>query len=221
MTEKDNKRSLLNSRSRFRRSRQGRGLPRVMWVAIAVCVIGAVLIFRDQGSRVPTGIGEYQTVVTAPDQETTPQDENTPRSGDVDINDQTDTLTPEKPTGENQDPAVSKPPVKEPTTKQTTTKQTTTKQTTTKPTPPPPLIKPSASGPYLVQTGSFGNIENAEKEANRLKNLGFDARIKTGNTSDNSLIFRVKIGYFKSRKEAEAFIRQNRKKMPGAIPTHR
>ena len=187
-----------------------------MWVAIVVCVIGAVLIFRDQGSRVPTGIGEYQTVVTAPDKGITPQDENTPRSGDVDINDQTNTLTPEKSSGENQDPAVSKPPVKE-----TTTKQTTTKPTTTKPTPPPPLIKPSASGPYLAQTGSFGNIENAEKEANRLKKLGFDARIKTGNTSDNSLIFRVKIGYFKSRTEAEAFIRQNRKNMPGAIPTHR
>jgi len=218
MTEKDNKRSLLKSRSRFRRTRQGRGLPRVMWVAIVVCVIGAVLIFRDQGSQVPTGIGEYQTVVTAPDQETTIPDENRPRSGDVDINDQTNTLTPEKPTGGNGDTTTSKPPVKE-TTKPATTKQTTTK--TTKPAPPPDRIKTSASGPYLVQTGSFGNIENAEKETNRLKKLGFDARIKTGNTSDNSLTFRVKIGYFKSRKEAEAFIRQNRKKMPGAIPTHR
>jgi len=213
MTEKDNKRSLLKSRSRFRRSRQGRGLPRVMWFAIVVCVIGAVLIFRDQGSRVPTGIGEYQTIVTAPDQETTLPDENRPRSGDVDINDQTKTLTPEKPSGKTPDTTASKTPVKEP------TKQTTTK--TTKPAPPPDLIKPAASGPYLLQTGSFGNIENAEKEANRLKKLGFDARIKTGNTSDNSLIFRVKIGYFKSRKEAEAFIRQNRKKIPGAIPTHR
>ena len=46
--------------SRFRRTRKGRGLPRIMWVAIAVCIIGAVLIFRDQGGDVPTGIGEYQ-----------------------------------------------------------------------------------------------------------------------------------------------------------------
>ncbi len=219
MTDKNNKRSLLKSGAKFRRSRQGRGLPRVMWVAIAVCVIGAVLIFRDQGSRVPTGIGEYQTVVTAPEQETALHDENGPRSGDVDINDQTKTLTPEKPTGEARDTTASKPPVKETTTKPVPTKTAPTK--TTKPAPPPQLIKPSANGPYLVQTGSFGEITNAEKEANRLKKLGFDARIKTGNTSDNSLIFRVKIGYFKSRTEAEAFIRQNRKKMPGAIPTHR
>ena len=35
------------------------------------------------------------------------------------------------------------------------------------------------------------------------------------------MIFRVRIGYFKSRTEAEAFIRQNRKHMPGAIPVHR
>ncbi len=224
MTEKNNKRSLLKSGARFRRSRQGRGLPRVMWVAIVVCVIGAVLIFRDQGSQVTTGIGEYQTVVTAPEQEPTPPGDNGPRSGDVDINDQTKTLTPEKPTGETGDTTASNPPVKETTTKPVTTKPTTTKAATTKttkPAPPPDLIKPAASGPYLVQTGSFGEVENAEKEANRLKKLGFDARIKTGNTSDNSLIFRVKIGYFKSRKEAEAFIRQNRKKIPGAIPTHR
>lgn len=218
MTEKNNKRSLLKSGSKLRRSRQGRGLPRVMWVAIVVCVIGAVLIFRDQGSQVPTGIGEYQTVVTAPEQETTLPDDNGPRSGDVDINDQANTLIPEKPTDATGDTTASKPPVKETTTKPATTKTTTTK-TTTK--PPPQLIQPAASGPYLVQTGSFGAPENAEKEANRLKKLGFDARVKTGNTSDNSLIFRVKIGYFKSRKEAEAFIRQNRKKMPGAIPTHR
>ncbi len=219
MTEKSNKRSLLKSGSKLRRSRQGLGLPRVMWVAIVVCVIGAVLIFRDQGSQVPTGIGEYQTVVTAPEQETTLPGDNGPRSGDVDINDQTNTLIPEKPTGETGDTTASNPPVKETTAKPVTTKPATTK--TTKPAPPPDLIKPAASGPYLVQTGSFGEVENAEKEANRLKKLGFDARIKTGNTSDNSLIFRVKIGYFKSRKEAEAFIRQNRKKLPGAIPTHR
>ena len=219
MTDKNNKRSLLKSGSKLRRSRQGRGLPRVMWVAIAVCVIGAVLIFRDQGSQVPTGIGEYQTVVTAPEQETTLPDQNGPRSGDVDISDQTKTLTPEKPTGDTADTTASKPPVKETATKPAATKPAPTK--TTKPTPPPVLIKPSASGPYLVQTGSFGEVANAEKEANRLKKLGYDARVKTGNTSDNALIFRVKIGYFKSRTEAEAFIRQNRKKMPGAIPTHR
>jgi len=235
MTSNNNKRSLLKSGSRLRRSRPGRGLPRIMWVAIAVCIIGAILIFREQGSRVPTGIGEYQSVVTAPDEATTIQDENTPRSGDVDISDQSTTLTPEKPTGESGstgDTTASKPTVKETTpskpantkpanTKPANTKPAQTKPANTKPAPPPQLIMPSANGPYQVQIGSFGDVENANKEANRLKKLGFDARIRTGNTADNSLIYRVRIGYFKSRTEAEAFIRQNRKNIPGAIPTHR
>jgi len=194
-----------------------------MWVAIVVCIIGAVLIFRDQGSQVPTGIGEYQTVVTAPEEETTLQDESEPRSGDVDISDQTTTLTPEKPTdepaGQTGDKTAAKPPVKEAAASGTTSKPAAAKPT--KPAPAPQLIKPVARGPYLVQTGSFGDPENADKEADRLKKLGFDARVKMGNTSDGAIIYRVRIGYFKSRTEADAFIRQNRKKMPGAIPAHR
>jgi cell division protein FtsN len=191
-----------------------------MWVAIAVCIIGAVLIFRDQGSEVPTGIGEYQTVVTAPDE--TPDsvavpEKAEPRSGDVDINDQTSSLTPEKPTGGAAAPTQTKTP--EPEVKTTPEPEPKVSQPTRK-TPPSPRIQPAARGPYLVQTGSFGNAENADKEATRLQQLGFDARVKVGNTSDNQIIFRVRIGYFKSRTEAQAFIRQNRDKMPSAIPVH-
>ena len=204
----------------YRRPRGGQRLPRIMWVAIAVCIIGAVLIFRDQGSQVPTGIGEYQTVVTAPDP-TTPvsegQDESGPRSGDVNIGDQTTALTPEKPVGEPETQVKKTTPAPE-------IKQTSTPEP--KPSPPAQptsgslLIQPSDRGPYLVQTGSFGNAENADREAARLQKLGFDARVKVGNTSDDSIIFRVRIGYFKSRTEAEAFIRQNRSQMPNAIPAH-
>ncbi len=207
--------SSKKSGSRMRRARKGRGLPRIMWVAIAVCIIGAVLIFRDQGGDVPTGIGEYQTVVTAPDTETQRPENSEPRSGDVDINDQAATLTPEKSTGETVEKAVEKPVVKETTTPKTTIPKTTIPKTA------PQLIQPVARGPYMVQTGSFGNAANADKEATRLKNKGFDARVKMGNTSDDKLIYRVRIGYFKSRTEAQAFIRQNRKVMPGAIPAHR
>ena len=214
----NDKKNLWKSGAKFSSSRQGRGLPRVMWVAIAVCIIGAIMIFRDQGSRVPTGIGEYQTVVTAPEMETSLKGENGPRSGDVDISDQTTTLTPEKPSGgQTGDKTASQPPVKKVTTSDTASKPVSAKPTR----PAPQLIKPLARGPYQVQTGSFGDPENANKETNRLKKLGFDAKVKVGNTSDNTFIYRVRIGYFKSRTEAEAFIRQNRKVMPGAIPAHR
>lgn len=206
--------------SKIRRARGGQQLPRIMWVAIAVCIIGAVLIFRDQGSEVPTGIGEYQTVVTAKD-ETTPvtggQDESGPRSGDVDINDQAAALTPEKPAGNSEAPPGKETP--EPEVKKTTPPRPETTQPVQQ-TQPSLLIKPSARGPYLVQTGSFGSADNADREAARLQKLGFDARVKVGNTSDDSIIYRVRIGYFKSRTEAEAFIRQNRNQMPNAIPAH-
>lgn len=218
----NNKRSLLKTGSKFRRSRRGQRLPRIMWVAIAVCIIGAVLIFRDQGSKVPTGIGEYQTVVTAPEEEPAVTPDDSPRSGDVDINDQTTTLTPEKPEGDTQpvtEKPTSSPPVKQASTATPTPKTTTPQQV--KPTPVPPRIQPASRGPYLVQTGSFGNRENADKEANRLRKLGFEPKIKVGNTADNAIFFRVRIGYFKSRSEAETFIKQNRKNIPGAIPAHR
>jgi cell division protein FtsN len=188
-----------------------------MWVAIAVCIIGAVLIFRDQGGEVPTGIGEYQTVVTAPDNAPPAVVTDQPRSGDVDINDQAATLTPEKPVDPAPEPVAEKTPVKQ-------APATVPKTVPVKPQvaqPAAQLIKPAASGPYMVQTGSFGEAANADQEAARLQADGFDARVKVGNTSDNNLIYRVRIGYFKSRTEAEAFIRQNRKIMPGAIPAHR
>ncbi len=216
----------MNKGSKIRRARRGQRLPRIMWVAIAVCIVGAVLIFRDQGSQVPTGIGEYQTTVTAPDEAASlsevqsiqeGQAEGEPRSGDVDISDQTTDLTPEKPAGATAKPAEKSPPPPE--VKQAAKPKTKTTQPV-KQTPAPLIIKPSSRGPYLVQTGSFGNAENADKEATRLQKLGFDARVKVGNTSDNSIIFRVRIGYFKSRTEAGSFIRQNRKHMPNAIPAH-
>jgi cell division protein FtsN len=185
-----------------------------MWIAIAVCVVGAVVLFRDQSNDIPTGIGERQTVVTAMDIDNTLVANATPRSGDVDIGEQAGELTPEKPKGETvarkeaqADPApVAEKPA--PVRKKSTA-------------PPPPPIEPTSMGPYMVQVGSFGDATNADKEANRLKDLGLDARVKVGNTSDGSLIYRVRIGYFKSRTEAETYIRQNGKKIGGAIAVHR
>lgn len=213
------KKKPVKSRTGIRRARRGKGLPRIMWVAIAICVIGSVLIFRDQGSDVPTGIGEYQTVVTAPDEAPAPQGETTPRSGDVDISGHSQDVTPETPDGSSASQTTA--PVKP---QANGSQDTPVKPATTKPAvkaPPPAPVKPSANGPYLVQTGSFGDGANADKEAVRLQDLGYDARVKMGNTSDDSIIYRVRIGYFQSRAEAETFIRQNRKHMPSAIPAHR
>ncbi len=197
---------------------RGGGMPRIMWLAIVACVAGAVYLFGNQGGDVPTGIGENQTVVTAPDVESTLDTEATngqdagPRSGDVDITEQANALTPEK---DEAAQAVETKPVE---TKKTVTNPPPVRKVTE--TAPEPIV-PASTGPYAAQIGSFGQAENADKEAARLQTHGWNARVKVGNTSDGTIIYRVHIGYFKSRAEAESFIRQNRKKMTGAIAVHR
>ena len=195
-------------------------MPRIMWLAIVACIAGAVYLFGNQNSDVPTGIGENQTVGTAPEVESNLGYDEGPRSGDVDINEQATALTPEA----SSEPAKTQPADDKP----VATKPAETKTVVTNPPPvrkitedAPPALVPAANGPYVAQVGSFGQADNADKEAARLQKLGWDARVKVGNTADGSFIYRVHIGYFKSRTEAETFIRQNRKKMTGAIAVHR
>jgi len=69
--------------------------------------------------------------------------------------------------------------------------------------------------------GAFGGAGNADKEAARLKALGWDARVRAGDNSAGKMVYRVWIGYFDSRKTAQNFIAQNSRKIPGAIPVHR
>jgi len=212
-----------NTRKSGTRSRGRPSVPRIMWVAILVIVAGAVLLFRQGGDDVPTGIGERRTVVTSEASYQSLDDEN-PRSGDVDIEESEKNLVPEEPEGGAAQATPEPKPkttVKKETPKTTTTKTTTTQAKLPPPDPKPDLIRPHQSGPYVVQVGSFGSVENADKEASRVKKSGWDALVKVGNTSDGTIIYRVRIGYFKSRTEAETFIRENRKAVGGAIAIHR
>lgn len=229
-------------RRRRQMSRGGRGgaASPIMWLAVVVCLIGAVILFRSDGGYGPTGLGDQTSVVTAPDIDSTLSGLNIelelPRSGDVDITDQTRDLTPETPVGQSSAAgtagATTPAPPQDPVGGQTTSASTATPPPGDDPTaaptrtpradrPAPPPIVPHDSGPYVVQVGSFGEAENANKEAARLRKLGFAPLIKVGNLSDGALIYRVRIAYFKTRAEAEAFIRQNRKHIAGAIPAHR
>jgi len=197
---------------------RGGGMPTIMWLAVVVCIVGAVFLFRSQNTDLPAGIGENQTVVTAPDVESHLAQDAGPRSGDVDITEQAPALTPEKSETESESgtdtPTVSVPEKTKPTVAEPA-------PTRIPDTPPPEPVMPLPNGPYVVQIGSYGNPANADKEAGRLQQLGWDARVKMGNTSTGAIIQRVHIGYFKSRTDAEAFIRQNRKQMSGAIAVHR
>lgn len=199
-----------------------RGMPPVMWVGVVVIVVGAVFLFRQGGDDVPTGIGEQRTVITSEASYGALEEEN-PRSGDVDISGEETTLVPEEPEGGQAEPA--KKETKQETVEKTTTAppKTTQAAQTSLPVPEtrPDPVRPNETGGWVVQVGSFGSAENADKEAARIKDKGWDALVKVGNTSDGKIIYRVRIGYFKSRSEAEKFIRENRKTVGGAIAVHR
>lgn len=248
-TESNEKKPTVRRRRRAGRVGKG-GMPRIMWLAILVCVAGAVALFRSGGGdHTPAGLGENRTVVTAPETDS-------PVSGEVEIADQGLRLTPEEPVagadlgGADNAPlevTLARPLVEngevDPTATPATTGSTEPaaadagEATTTpakpaetltdlpKPEPtrraPPPRLAPQPQGPYLVQVGSFGDTENAQTEADRLKKHGWDAAVRVGNKAGGGLVYRVQIGYFATREDAQTFIDQNSGRLPGAIPAHR
>ena len=211
---------LKDGTSRRARTTNRRGMSRIVWVAILVGVIGAVLLFRNQGGDTPSGIGERRSLVTV-GADSVELAAAEPRSGDVDITAETRDLTPEQPAAGSA-AAETPPPEPAPAPKQTKPAETkpAPKQTTPPP-PPAPRMQPAATGGWVVQIGSYGEAENADRMAGKLREKGWDARVKVGNTSDGGMVHRVQIGYFASRKDADTFIRQNRNDLGGAIVVHR
>lgn len=269
-TESAEKKPAVRRRRRATRGGKG-GMPRIMWLAILVCVAGAVALFRSGGGGpMPTGLGENRTVVTAP------EGAGEPVSGEVEIAEQGLQLTPEEPVAGgdlggadnapleitvqrplggvesgaspapppseaaaagNPDAATTGPVSSEPDSPEPVSDPAGTEpagvhgraprvesEEATKPEPTgalPPRLVPQPRGPYLVQVGSFGDTGNAQKEADRLRKYNWDASVRVGNKPGGGLVYRVQIGYFATREDAQAFIDQNQVRLPGAIPAHR
>ncbi len=231
MARKDDELLQTGRRPTLARNHQ-RGTPRIIWLAVLIGLVGAVLIFRSPGGGKPTGIGEQRSVITVPaddldtlltdigidEAQTGIETETTqPRSGNVEFQDIAPVVTPENPTQQAQPKTaptsvpVTKPIVK-PVTKPSRPKSVKKTQ---------PEIQPAASGPYLVQSGSFGNPKNADSEAARLQTLGWDTRVKVSSTASGALVYRVRLGFFANRSQAEQFIHAHRKQLSGAIAVHR
>ena len=237
-------------RRRRRGGRGGKGgVPRILWLAGLVCVAGAVALFRTGGSHsTPTGLGENRTVVTAPETggatsgdveiadeglKVTP--EQPVAGGDLgSASNEPLEVAVDKPLNETPHVDTDAPPA--------VTGRTMPAATTADAPPPAPAeqlkpdvepdtppakpaaaprLEPAAQGPYLVQAGSFGDTENAQKEADRLQKLGWPAAVKVGSRPGGNVVYRVQIGYFATREDAQAFIDQNHAKLPAAIPAHR
>ena len=203
-----------------------RGIPRVMILAGVLIVAGAAWLYWPSGNSAPTGLGEQHTVVTNELNAITPAGGTGPSSGDVDIDQQTASLTPEEPEAGQTAGTTS---LKTPAASETETSDPPVEKAKVKPKPvakkparkPAPRVEPAPTGSYAVQIGSFGDPGNADKEVVRLKALGWDTRVRAGNNSSGQMVFRVWITFFQSRKEAQTFINQNAKHVPGAIPVHR
>lgn len=207
---------------RSRRARAGRvgrqsGVPRIMILAGLVVVAGAAWLYWPAGNSTPTGLGEQHTVVSSEPADTVGG--GVPGSGEVDINEHAETITPEQPEPGAQQAETTALPA-EPEAGKPEKKPVVSKPKP-RPAPPPDPVLPGPDGSYAVQTGSFGEAGNADKEVMRLKELGWDTRIRAGDNSAGQMVFRVWITYFSSRAKAQTFIDQNAKHIPGAIAVHR
>ena len=214
-------------RRRTHATRRG-GPPRVMILAGVVIVLGALALFWPQRGGQPGGIGEQRTVVTAGDSTGGGQDVRPPvRSGDVDIAQASPDLVAEQPAGG--DRPQSRPATKTKTTNTNTTAVPSTPAEPATRTAPPASsgqkpaagIKPQSAGDWVVQAGAFGNAANADRDALRLRELGWDARVHAGANSGGQTIYRVWIGYFASKEDARSFIDSQRDHLSGAIALRR
>ncbi|MCP4291313.1 MAG: hypothetical protein GY780_05700 [bacterium] len=214
-----------STRSKAGQLGRKQGTPSIMLVAVVVVILGCALLFWPKGGSKPTGIGESQSIVTAPDSAAQTElsiHSDTPRSGDVEIADQGLKMTPETPHSDQQpseDQESEKVVVK--TEKPKASQSQPVKKVKSNPKPDAPAVKPGTEGRWAVQTGGFGDAANADKEAARLGEMGFKAMVRAGSNSQGTMVYRVWIGYFTSRDQGNTFLKQNKKNLADAFVVHR
>ena len=221
-------------RTRRRKNLSGREtsrqLPRPLLIAALVIIAGGGFLFWPRGGDVELGIGQQYSVVTA---DTASHD--APRSGSVDLDDEQRDLVPEAPdtdgspagaagTGADEQPrpAETEPtPTEEPA--ETTAPPASTPRTAPARTEddPAPRIEPRVRGPWALQLGAYGTEESADRFIRTLTDRGIRAHARTANTSSGEIIYRVWVGWFDSRDQAEAYARQEKKRLGEAYPVHR
>ncbi len=214
-----------------------RGTPRIMILALLLVAAAALFLFWPKNGGTPAGIGEHRSVVTSDasmDSNGNNPLDNRPRSSEVDITREevkvvaekpegaaaTTGKVPAKPAGASAQQSVQKPaqkPAPKPASKPA-------KKPARKPasqTPPMKKVQPRSEGRWAVQVGGFGQADNADKEAERLKKLDWQAVVMAGSNNQGRMVHRVWIGYFQSRDEARLFLKQNQKSLPDAFVVHR
>lgn len=62
---------------------------------------------------------------------------------------------------------------------------------------------------YVVQVASFRSISISENEAGKYRNKGYNAFVETAEIPDRGTWYRVRVGNFSSKEEAQNFIKKN------------
>jgi cell division septation protein DedD len=86
----------------------------------------------------------------------------------------------------------------------TTTKDQTERQERARPTQADTL-QPRSSGRFVLNVGAFSSRENAERLVERLARQTIDAHVHMTTTETGATVYRVRVGYFTDRGDAEQY----------------
>jgi cell division septation protein DedD len=86
---------------------------------------------------------------------------------------------------------------------------------------PGSVITPTNDGPYALQLGSFSGEANAQKVRDQYLRLGYPVHVRAASTSDGAIVYRVWVGFFASRQEAQSYARAHAPELADAIAVHR
>lgn len=77
---------------------------------------------------------------------------------------------------------------------------------------PSPQCTPQSAGVYVVQAGAFTHISYAQALRNNLEDKGYKSYITVSGLNDEKRIFRVLVGSFMDRKDAQSLAEEMKKK---------
>ena len=69
--------------------------------------------------------------------------------------------------------------------------------------PAAPAVKPSQAGQYFLQIGAFRNKDSADSVVEKYQRMGFPGLVITPGSSDSRQLYRVVIGGYNTRAEAQ------------------
>jgi cell division septation protein DedD len=150
-------------------------------------------------------------------------DEETPRSSDVDLGEEVPEMVPEQPASNRTTTAVTEKAVAK-----------VTDEAAKMPPLNDPLAKadeklepaampgdPAETGKWAVQLGAFGSEKNAQKMGDVYRNKGFRVEVPAMRTTGGGLSYKVWIGFFNTRGEANEWAQKHKSDLGDFYITHR